>query len=462
MIIGEQIYSNKTNVTYTVYQTLKSGGQAEVAYVTSNKVKNVLFIKRLLNIRYSEVGALAEKCKNFEYNRRRVYQDINKGTLPGGACSYIYDFFRENTFYYVVTEKIDAVKFDIKQLFNVLPIEDKLFLFRIIAYSFLPLEKAGIIHADVKPENILLKNTGEQYVAKLIDFESAFHLDTPPEKGCIVGTEPYYSPELAEYNAENNAVGASVLTTKSDIFSLGIILYEFLTGEYPVPQGCGKYVFEFIKSGGCVKMHLDWSPPLCSLIKSMLNLNPKYRPNVIELLEELKKITDISTPPDSITNPLITIRRETDKVAYVSILSLNKNVDILYNADNTGWIEYETPFILKDDDVQLDIQVVLHKSDEKIEKKKFRYDISVSVNRKTKVSRPIIKIIDSQVTIECGNSDATIHYTLDGSSPTKKSPIYNGRFCVEENVMIKAFVRCVGFLPSDVVSINSSSKVRFS
>lgn len=462
MIIGEQIYSNKTNATYTVFQTLKSGGQAEVAYVTSNKVKNVLFIKRLLNIRYSEVGSLAEKCKNFEYNRRRVYQDINKGTLPGGACSYVYDFFRENTFYYVVTEKIDAIEFDIKQLSNVMPIEDKLFLFRIIVYSFLPLEKADIIHADVKPENILLKNTGKQYVAKLIDFESAFHIDTPPEKGCIVGTEPYYSPELAEYNAENNAVGASVLTTKSDIFSLGIILYEFLTGEYPVSKEYGKYAFELIKDGGCVKMHAEWSLPLCSLIKSMLSLNPEYRPNVMDLLEGLKEITDMSTPPDYITTPSIIMRRETSKVAYVDFLSLNKNVDVLYNIDNMGWVEYETPFTLKDDDVQLDIQIVLYKSDGTIEQKIFRYNISVSASRKIKVSRPIIKIVDSQVTIECGNSDATIHYTLDGTSPTKKSPIYNGRFCVEENVMIKAFVRCVGFLPSDVVSVNSSSKVRFS
>ncbi len=462
MIEGEQIYSNKTDTTYTVFQSLKSGGQAEVAYAVSDRGKETFVIKRLLNVRYSEVGISAEKCKHFEYNQQRVYQEINKRTLPCGACTYIHDFFREKTFYYVVTGKIGAIEFDVKQLSVAMPIEDKLFLFRIIVYSFLPLEKANIIHADVKPENILLKQVGKQYVAKLIDFESAFHIDSPPEKGYVVGTEPYYSPELAAYNIENNVVDASVLSTKSDIFSLGIILYELLTGKYPIPKETGKYVWEVIKEGGSVRLLNTWSPNLCSLIESMLNLNPRKRPGVLEILKMLKNITDSTTPPTHITRPAVIIRHENKRMAYVSFLTLNKNALISYNVDNMGWKEYKTPFILADDDVQLDVQISLNKSDGKAEKRRFVYNICVSANRQKKVVRPVIKIVDREVTITCKNPDAIIYYTLNGTSPNKRSFIYGGTFNVGRNVTIKAFARCIVFLPSDVVSQNSSSNVLFS
>ncbi|MGM9763093.1 MAG: FN3 associated domain-containing protein [Candidatus Cryptobacteroides sp.] len=418
-------------------------------------------MKRLLNVKYSAVGPMANKCRIFEKNQQRIYNDINKFTLPGGACSFIHDFFREGSFYYVITEKIDAISFDAKAFAKMMTIEDKLFLFRIIAHSFLPLEKAGIIHGDVKPENILLKYTGERIIAKLIDFESAFHTDTPPKNGYIVGTEPYYSPELAEYNNEDSTSDKSILSTKSDIFALGVIFYEFLSGEHPVTDK-GKYTFEVIRDGGEIKMHEEWSDELRRLIKRMLNLNPALRPNITELLLSLKELPDVSVPPEHIEQPNILIQRVNDRLAYIIFLSLNKNLEIQYNLEQNGWTEYSKPILLDDDDVKLEVRATLKLLDGKTETQYFTKDLSVSTSPKGKLPRPKIIVEDNIVFMECDNPDVKIHYTLDGSIPTKKSPVYEVPFYVEDSVRIKAISRCVGYQPSDVMSIHSSSKIRIS
>lgn len=90
----------------------------------------------------------------------------------------------------------------------------------------------GIVHRDIKPENVMvLKNDANENVIKILDFGVAkLKMDLPTDsgstvKGTSIGTPHYMSPE--------QAAGEGDLDTRADIYSVGIMLYEMLTGEVP-------------------------------------------------------------------------------------------------------------------------------------------------------------------------------------------------------------------------------------
>lgn len=89
---------------------------------------------------------------------------------------------------------------------------------------------AGLVHRDIKPSNLFLVETGEAYaLVKLVDFGLAKHVedatyDTITDSGVVVGSPAYMAPER---------VRAGVGTAQTDIWSVGIVLFEMLSGELP-------------------------------------------------------------------------------------------------------------------------------------------------------------------------------------------------------------------------------------
>src|SRR5262249_39775047 len=94
----------------------------------------------------------------------------------------------------------------------------------------------GIIHRDIKPSNVLVALYDDRAVTKVIDFGVAKAAGEPlTDKslmtgfGAIVGTPEYMSPEQASLNNID-------IDTRSDVYSLGVLLYELLTGMTPVDR----------------------------------------------------------------------------------------------------------------------------------------------------------------------------------------------------------------------------------
>ena len=248
------------------------------------------FIKELISPVYPiDEGVLSEKlierrrgfCLDFEERSKRLYQKINSASR--GNLVRIEEFFRCDSRYYLVTEKISNAK----SFMSVcsMPEKQKHLVLKSMAFAFYCLHKSGVVHCDVKPSNILVNSIdGINYTAKLIDFDAA-GIENEMQKDIEPGGDlTYLSPEtFLQMIGEGDGI-----TAKSDIFSLGLVYYQFFAGELP-PFNKNKYDYPYeAVLDGC---RLPPSPkipvPLRKIILRMIDVNPMRRPTAFELYRAL-------------------------------------------------------------------------------------------------------------------------------------------------------------------------------
>ena len=188
------------------------------------------FIKQLINPVYPlDKSIMSEElfqqrrnhCSQYEAKFKNFFGLINKASR--GNLVRITEFFRCGSRYYLISEKVEG-KSPSMEYIAALDEGKKLLLLKSVAHCFYDLHSVGIIHSDVKPNNILVKATKNgNYVAKLIDFDSGFIKGDAINNKELGGELTYLAPEtfLGIYGEDVHP------DEKSDIFGLGLMFHEY-------------------------------------------------------------------------------------------------------------------------------------------------------------------------------------------------------------------------------------------
>lgn len=284
---------------YWIENDLKSDKSGFAKWGFALKNNKSYFIKEFLTPTYPLDGTalsaeriISERkmCLQFEEEKREFYQILDKCAMDGNVVT-VSDFFRNDSKYYIVTEKIDAAPFDPVDI-SKSDFEQKLLIMKIILHAMTTLHKNGIVHGDIKPENILFKRTEKGVLtAKIIDFDSSFLEAKPPKDEELQGDMVYFAPESFFLVAGQDIT----LTHKIDVFALGILFHQYFAGRIPYfDESEYEYAYEAVLDGAEIKMDDSMPEFLKTVLMRMIDKEPENRP---ELEEVLKVLLENSSEP---------------------------------------------------------------------------------------------------------------------------------------------------------------------
>lgn len=205
---------------YRILSRIAEGGMGSVYRAKHPTLQQELVIKRLT---MQDSGHVRER---FRREAQIMFQFKSEYIVD------VYDHFRDGEAYHIVQEYIDGISLeDLIDRERYLPehIALPIFLYAARALNYAHARK--VVHRDIKPGNILISKTGQ---VKLVDFGIASIRDQVNDQdltqiGMTLGTPSYMAPE--QFTSSRD------VDKRADIYSLGVMLYEMLTGKKPYPSG---------------------------------------------------------------------------------------------------------------------------------------------------------------------------------------------------------------------------------
>lgn len=243
---------------YTILSTLTESGPSSVYLAQHTKLNR----KTLLKV-YS--GGDEKLIERFE-REAKIVADLDSTSIV-----QIYDFGQAAGKYFISMEYVDGSNLSDYLASHELSDDEIIDYACQITRGLSILHQKGYIHRDLKPENILVSRSGQ---VKLTDFGISLHdsLSRVTSEGAILGTPLYMSPEQI-----NNLK----LSSTSDIFSLGIIFYQMVTGKNPYEaEQIGQIFYKILSENPPSLCDLRPSLPgwFCELVRKMLIKDPEKRP----------------------------------------------------------------------------------------------------------------------------------------------------------------------------------------
>ncbi len=266
---------------YRIVDFIGAGGMGEVYRAIQDSIERIVALKILSNPEDS-----ADFTQRF-LNEARIHARFQHPNIV-----LLYDFFEYAGMPCIAMEYVSGRGLD--ELINEnigLPLSDAVFIFKSIVNAISYIHSNGVLHRDIKPGNIRIDQDDS---IKLLDFGIAKDIggNRLTQAGCFVGTLQYLAPEQLSGNSGDQ---------RSDIWSLGVLFYEMLTGKLPFKENSLTGFLDDIQNNNFSKNNKRLSnvpEDAKNIILQCLNTKPSKRYQSALLLEQ-----DISRLQMKISSP---------------------------------------------------------------------------------------------------------------------------------------------------------------
>ena len=305
----------KINDRYEIIKTIGEGGMANVYLANDTILDRKVAIKVLR-------GDLSNDEK---FIRRFQREALSVSNLSHPNIVEVYDVGEEDGQYYIVMEYIEGKT--LKQLLKkreTLTLPEVIDIMLQLTDGLAHAHESYIIHRDIKPQNIMILDNG---LVKITDFGIAMALNATQltQTNSVMGSVHYLPPEQAN--------GKSA-TVKSDIYSLGILMYELITGSVP------------FKGDNAVEIALKH---MKEKIPSIRKQNP--------------------TIPQSVENIVIKATAKNPRNRYDSVKEMHEDLEVCMEKENAKKVTFEYP----ENDIDDSEPITKKKEKNKIEKPNVEY-----------------------------------------------------------------------------------------
>lgn len=242
---------------YHIERRLAWGGMSEVYLARDEHMQRSVAIK-VVN---------SSDDEHYERFQREI---ATVKTLTHEHILAIHDYGRYDSWYYCAMPYINNGTLSKRLAGGPLSLEEAAYIFLQIAEALQFAHDHGILHRDIKPSNILLREDNFAYLADFGLAKKVDHESSITQTGCMIGTPEYMAPELAEKSADQS----------SDIYALGIILYQMLTGQVPFKGNSPlatfwKHIQEFPTPPSQINPAI--TQPVEEVVMRALEKNPQHR-----------------------------------------------------------------------------------------------------------------------------------------------------------------------------------------